>query len=202
MQFIDEATIYVKAGNGGNGAISFRREKFIPKGGPDGGDGGKGGDIIIRCVANLNTLLDFKYTKEFIAQNGENGHGSNSHGKSGEDLIINVPVGTEVYFDDEEEARVAKLEVIVSGDFSIMPSVPVIMKVYDDSTGMTRIKKINTRDSIEHINSVIQNTIGRDTLVSVMVSEGVMKDLDSTNLREAFKSIFKGELHSLFVNAI
>ena len=111
MQFIDEATIYVKAGNGGNGAISFRREKFIPKGGPDGGDGGKGGDIIIRCVANLNTLLDFKYTKEFIAQNGENGHGSNSHGKSGEDLIINVPVGTEVYFDDEEEARIDFMEV-------------------------------------------------------------------------------------------
>ncbi len=111
MQFIDEATIYVKAGNGGNGAISFRREKFIPKGGPDGGDGGKGGDIIIRCVANLNTLLDFKYTKEFIAQNGENGHGSNSHGKSGEDLIINVPVGTEVYFDDEEEARIDFMQV-------------------------------------------------------------------------------------------
>ena len=106
MQFIDEAVIYVKAGNGGNGAISFRREKYIPKGGPDGGDGGKGGDIIMRCVANLNTLLDFKYTREFIAQNGENGHGANSHGKSGDDLIINVPVGTEVYFEDEEEARI------------------------------------------------------------------------------------------------
>ena len=103
---------------------------------------------------------------------------------------------------DEEEAKVAKMEVIISGDFSTMPSVPVIMKVYDDSTGMTRIKKINTRDSVEHVNAVIRDTIGRDTLVSVMVSPGEMKDLDLTNLREAYKSIFKGELHSLFVNAI
>ncbi len=111
MQFIDEATIYVKAGNGGNGAVSFRREKYIPKGGPDGGDGGKGGDIIIKCVDNLNTLLDFKYTKEFIAQNGENGHGANCHGKNGEDLIINVPVGTEVHFNDEDGEGIDFTEV-------------------------------------------------------------------------------------------
>lgn len=111
MQFIDEAHIYVKAGNGGNGAISFRREKYIPKGGPDGGDGGNGGNIIMKCVANLNTLLDFKYTKEFIAENGENGHGSNSHGKKGQDLVIKVPVGTEVFFDDEEEASIDFTEV-------------------------------------------------------------------------------------------
>jgi GTP-binding protein len=103
MQFIDEATIYVKAGDGGNGAVSFRREKYIPKGGPDGGDGGKGGNIIIRCVANLNTLLDFKYQKDFEAGRGENGHGRNSHGKDGKDLIINVPIGTEVYFDEDSK---------------------------------------------------------------------------------------------------
>lgn len=106
MQFIDEAHIYVKAGKGGNGAISFRHEKYIPKGGPDGGDGGNGGNIIMKCVSNLNTLLDFRYTREFIAENGENGHGANSHGKSGKDLTINVPVGTEVFFDDEEEPRI------------------------------------------------------------------------------------------------
>lgn len=111
MQFIDEAHIYVKAGNGGNGAISFRREKYIPKGGPDGGDGGNGGNIIMKCVANLNTLLDFKYTKEFIAENGENGHGANSHGKKGQDLVINVPIGTEVFFNDEEEASIDFTEV-------------------------------------------------------------------------------------------
>ena len=103
MQFIDEAIIRVKAGNGGNGAVSFRRAKYIPKGGPDGGDGGKGGDIIIKCVGNINTLLDFKYKKDYEAQNGENGHGSNMHGKSGEDLTINVPKGTQIYFDEEDE---------------------------------------------------------------------------------------------------
>ena len=103
MQFIDEAIIRVKAGNGGNGAVSFRRAKYIPKGGPDGGDGGKGGDIIIKCVENINTLLDFKYKKDYEAQNGENGHGSNMHGKSGEDLTINVPKGTQIYFDEEDE---------------------------------------------------------------------------------------------------
>lgn len=103
MQFIDEAIIRVKAGNGGNGTVSFRRAKYIPKGGPDGGDGGKGGDIIIKCVGNINTLLDFKYKKDYEAQNGENGHGSNMHGKSGEDLTINVPKGTQIYFDEEDE---------------------------------------------------------------------------------------------------
>lgn len=111
MQFIDEAHIYVKAGNGGNGAISFRREKYIPKGGPDGGDGGNGGNIVMKCVANLNTLLDFRYKKEFIAEDGENGHGANSHGKKGQDLIINVPIGTEVFFDDEEEASIDFTEI-------------------------------------------------------------------------------------------
>ena len=111
MQFIDEATIYVKAGNGGHGAVSFRREKYVPKGGPDGGDGGKGGDIIIRCVANLNTLLDFKYQKEFEAERGENGHGSNSHGANGKDLIINVPIGTEVHFEENSKDSIDFMEI-------------------------------------------------------------------------------------------
>ena len=103
MQFIDEAVITVRAGDGGNGAISFRRAKYTPKGGPDGGDGGKGGDIIIKCVDNINTLLDFRYTKSFAAQSGEGGHGSNMHGKNGDDLIINVPKGTQIYFNENDE---------------------------------------------------------------------------------------------------
>jgi GTP-binding protein len=94
MKFIDEAEIYVKAGDGGNGAISFRREKFIPKGGPDGGDGGKGGDVIFRATTSLNTLLDFKYKRKYIAENGRNGSGNNRSGRCGRDLIIPVPVGT------------------------------------------------------------------------------------------------------------
>lgn len=103
MQFIDEAIITIKAGDGGNGAISFRRAKYEPKGGPDGGDGGKGGNIIIKCVDNINTLLDFRYTKNFMAQNGEGGHGANMHGKNGNDLTINVPKGAQVYFNEDDK---------------------------------------------------------------------------------------------------
>jgi len=102
MQFIDEATIYVKAGDGGNGCASFRREKFVPRGGPNGGDGGNGGDVVIKCVANLNTLKDFRYKRRFIAQNGEAGKGSEMNGKYGENLIVEAPVGTQVFFEDDE----------------------------------------------------------------------------------------------------
>ena len=92
--FIDYVKIYAKAGNGGNGAISFRREKYVAAGGPDGGDGGKGGDIYFEVDQNSNTLLEFRYKKKFKAENGSNGEGSNKYGKSGEDLTIKVPIGT------------------------------------------------------------------------------------------------------------
>lgn len=94
--FIDKVTIFVKAGDGGDGAVSFRREKYIPNGGPNGGDGGKGGDVILKVKDSLNTLLDFRFTKHFRAQNGEKGDIKNMSGKRGEDLIINVPQGTVV----------------------------------------------------------------------------------------------------------
>ncbi|MDD6187614.1 MAG: GTPase ObgE [Oscillospiraceae bacterium] len=96
MQFIDVAKIHVKAGNGGNGAVAFHREKFVAAGGPDGGDGGRGGDIIFRGSKNLSTLMDFRYKRKYAAQNGEDGRGSNQFGKSGENLIINMPIGTVV----------------------------------------------------------------------------------------------------------
>jgi GTP-binding protein len=95
--FIDEAQIKVKAGDGGNGCVSFRREKFIPKGGPDGGDGGKGGDVYFQTVENLDTLLDFAGRHNWYAQNGRPGSGNNKHGANGEDLIIPVPPGTLIY---------------------------------------------------------------------------------------------------------
>lgn len=92
--FVDVASIKIKAGNGGNGAVSFRREKFVAAGGPDGGDGGKGGDIIFQVANNLTTLADFRYKKKYTAKNGEPGSGSRKNGKSGEDLIVCVPLGT------------------------------------------------------------------------------------------------------------
>ena len=94
MNFLDEATITIKSGNGGRGCVSFRRERFIPKGGPDGGDGGKGGDIIITAVASLRTLSDFSRKPVRTAGNGSSGEGSNRYGRNGEDLVLNVPPGT------------------------------------------------------------------------------------------------------------
>lgn len=103
MKFIDEATITVKAGDGGNGCVSFRREKFIPFGGPDGGDGGDGGSVWLEGSSGLNTLVDFRYQRRFEAQRGENGHGRNQTGRSGEDHIIPVPLGTQVHDADTGE---------------------------------------------------------------------------------------------------
>lgn len=92
--FTDYTKIIIKSGNGGDGAITFRREKYVAAGGPDGGDGGRGGNIYFRVDPNANTLIDFRFTKKFKAQNGENGSGSNRYGKAGEDLYIDVPIGT------------------------------------------------------------------------------------------------------------
>ena len=92
--FTDYAKIYASAGKGGNGAVSFRREKYIAAGGPDGGDGGKGGDIYFEVDPDSNTLIDFRYKKKFKAENGNNGEGAHKYGKSGEDLYIKVPIGT------------------------------------------------------------------------------------------------------------
>ena len=103
MQFLDEAKVYVRAGDGGNGCIGFRREKYIEFGGPDGGDGGKGGDVILECVANLNTLLDYRYKQHFKAKKGGHGMGQNRTGASAPDLVIEVPVGTQVFDEEREE---------------------------------------------------------------------------------------------------
>jgi len=98
--FVDEARIWVKAGDGGNGCVSFRREKYIPKGGPDGGDGGKGGSVYFHAVENLDTLIDFASKHHWRAQDGRHGSGSNRHGADGQDLVIRVPPGTLIYDDD------------------------------------------------------------------------------------------------------
>ena len=103
MKFIDETIILVKAGNGGNGCLSFRREKYIPFGGPDGGDGGQGGSVIIKAKDGLNTLADFRNRSKFIAPNGKTGGGKNKKGRSGDDLVIQLPAGSVIYDLDTEE---------------------------------------------------------------------------------------------------
>ena len=102
MKFLDQVKIYIKAGNGGDGSPSFRREKYVEFGGPDGGDGGKGGSIILKSEENLNTLIDYRYQQHHKAERGENGSGQNRTGKGGEDLILKVPLGTQVFEEDNK----------------------------------------------------------------------------------------------------
>ena len=103
MHFLDQAKIFLRSGAGGGGAVSFRREKYVQYGGPDGGNGGKGGDIIFEAVEGLNTLIDFRYTQHFKAQRGHGGKGRDRTGAGGEDLVIKVPIGTQVLSEDKEE---------------------------------------------------------------------------------------------------
>ena len=109
MQFLDQAKIFVSSGNGGDGSVSFRREKFVEYGGPDGGDGGRGGDIVFECVDGLNTLIDFRYTQHFKAGRGAHGMGRNRTGPGADNRLIRVPVGTQVLADDDERTLIADL---------------------------------------------------------------------------------------------
>jgi GTP-binding protein len=109
MKFLDQCKIYIRSGDGGGGSVSFRREKFIEYGGPDGGDGGRGGDVWIEAVEGLNTLIDYRYQQHFRAQTGVHGMGRNRHGHNGEDVVMRVPVGTQV-LDEEREEVIADLD--------------------------------------------------------------------------------------------
>ncbi len=111
MHFLDQAKIYLKSGGGGPGAVSFRREKYVEYGGPDGGDGGRGGDIVFEAVAGLNTLIDFRYTQHFKAQRGGHGMGKDRTGASAKPLVIKVPVGTQIISDDQDEVLADFTEV-------------------------------------------------------------------------------------------
>ena len=102
MKFLDEAKVYIRSGDGGNGCVSFRREKFIEFGGPNGGDGGKGGDVVTEVVEGLNTLIDYRYQQHFTAKNGKAGMGKDRHGANGPDVVLKVPVGTQIYEEDGE----------------------------------------------------------------------------------------------------
>ncbi|MGI4881497.1 MAG: GTPase ObgE [Janthinobacterium lividum] len=107
MKFLDQAKIYLRSGAGGDGAVSFRREKFVEYGGPDGGDGGRGGDVIFESVAGLNTLIDFRYSQHFKAGRGQHGMGRDRTGAGADDLVIKVPVGTQIIDDDEDQTMLA-----------------------------------------------------------------------------------------------
>jgi GTP-binding protein len=111
MKFLDQCKIYLRSGNGGGGAVSFRREKYIEYGGPDGGDGGKGGDVWIEAVDGLNTLIDYRYQQHFKADTGVHGMGRNRHGANGADILMKVPVGTQV-FEEDKETLIADLDVL------------------------------------------------------------------------------------------
>ncbi|WP_291836916.1 GTPase ObgE [Brevundimonas sp.] len=120
MKFLDQAKIYIRSGNGGGGSVSFRREKFIPNGGPDGGDGGHGGNVWITAMDGLNTLIDFRYQQHFKAQTGHHGQGRQMHGGKGEDVILKVPVGTQVLDEDKETVLLdmdyaGKTEMLLKG---------------------------------------------------------------------------------------
>jgi GTP-binding protein len=136
MKFVDEACIRVEAGDGGNGCVSFRREKFIPWGGPDGGDGGDGGNVYLAANVNLNTLVDFRHRRLHRAQRGQNGMGSQCTGKSGEDIIIQVPVGTLVYDQESNE---------LMGDLAVAGQQICVAKGGFHGLGNTRFKSSTNR---------------------------------------------------------
>ncbi len=136
MKFVDEASIKVFAGNGGNGCLSFRREKYIPRGGPDGGDGGDGGSVIMEADDALNTMVDFRFQRTFRAQNGESGRGRNCTGKSGEDLVLRVPVGTTILDEDTGE---------VLGDLSVPGQRLIVAQGGFHGLGNARFKSSTNR---------------------------------------------------------
>jgi GTP-binding protein len=117
MKFLDQAKVYIRSGNGGAGCVSFRREKFIEFGGPDGGDGGRGGDVVVECVDGLNTLIDYRYQQHFKARTGGHGMGKNRSGAAGSDIVLKVPKGTQV-FDEDNETLLADLTDI--GDRAVL----------------------------------------------------------------------------------
>jgi len=175
MQFIDEAKIHLKAGNGGNGASSFRREKFIPRGGPDGGDGGRGGSVIFECTRDSNTLIDFRFQQHFMAQNGFNGSGSNKNGASGKDLVLKVPVGTEIINEETGE---------VIFDLTVHGQKEVIAK-----GGRGGLGNYNFRSSVNQAPTYAQKgTAGEELFVCLKLK--LLSDAGLVGLPNAGKSTF------------
>lgn len=175
MKFIDEAIIKIEAGDGGNGCLSFRREKFIPLGGPNGGDGGNGGSIFLEANSGLNTLIGFRYQRLYRAQRGENGMGNNCTGKSGEDLIIQVPIGTMAYDHDTSE---------LIGDLTFHGERLLVAKGGDHGVGNTRFKSSTNRSP----ERTIPGTPGEKR--SLRLELKILSDVGLLGLPNAGKSTF------------
>ncbi len=141
MHFLDQAKIFVRSGAGGPGAVSFRREKYIEYGGPDGGNGGKGGDIVFEAVGGLNTLIDFRYTQHFRAPRGKGGAGQNQTGAGGGDLVVKVPVGTQILSDDKDQ---------VLADFTKAGQQVVLLRGGDGGRGNASYKSSTNRAPRQH----------------------------------------------------
>ncbi len=141
MHFLDQAKIYLKSGDGGPGAVGFRREKYVEYGGPDGGDGGKGGDIVFEVVESLNTLIDFRYTQHFRAPRGKGGAGSNRTGAGGGDLVVKVPIGTQILSDDKEH---------VLADFTRAGERRIFLRGGDGGRGNASYKTSTNRAPRQH----------------------------------------------------
>ncbi|HYN45496.1 MAG TPA: GTPase ObgE, partial [Allosphingosinicella sp.] len=141
MHFLDQAKIFIRSGSGGPGAVGFRREKFVEYGGPDGGNGGKGGDIIFEAVEGLNTLIDFRYTQHFKAPRGKGGAGRNQTGAGGKDLVVRVPVGTQILSDDKEH---------VLADMTEIGQQIVLLKGGDGGRGNASYKTSTNRAPRQH----------------------------------------------------
>jgi GTP-binding protein len=141
MHFLDQAKIFVRSGAGGPGAVSFRREKFMEYGGPDGGNGGKGGDIVFEAVPGLNTLIDFRYTQHFRAPRGHGGSGSNCTGGGGDDLVIKVPIGTQILSEDKQE---------VLADFTRAGQTEIFLRGGDGGRGNASYKTSTNRAPRQH----------------------------------------------------
>jgi len=141
MHFLDQAKIFIRSGAGGPGAVSFRREKYVEYGGPDGGDGGKGGDIVFEAVEGLNTLIDFRYTQHFRAPRGTGGSGQNKTGAGGDDLVVKVPVGTQILSDDKEH---------VLADFTEVGQRIILLRGGDGGRGNASYKSSTNRAPRQH----------------------------------------------------
>lgn len=175
MQFIDEAKVHIKAGNGGNGASSFRREKFIPRGGPDGGDGGRGGSVIFECTRDSNTLIDFRFQQHFNAQDGKKGMGSNKNGLSGKDLVLKVPIGTEIINEENGE---------VLFDLTTHGQTEVVAK-----GGKGGLGNYNFRSSVNQAPTYAQKGIdGEELFISLKLK--LLSDAGLVGLPNAGKSTF------------